>query len=50
MTNITMYQCAEYVQHVLDALADKTAIKKAIGAGQDVAGAKIVTNQNLQIK
>ena len=42
MTNITMYQCAEDVQHVLDALSDKTAIKKAIGVGQGVAGAKIV--------
>jgi len=29
---------------------DKTAIKTAIKAGEDVQGARIVTNQNLQIK
>lgn len=29
---------------------DKTAITKAIKAGNDIAGAKLVTNQNLQVK
>jgi hypothetical protein len=29
---------------------DKTAIKTAIKAGEEVAGARIVTNQNLQLK
>ena len=29
---------------------DKTAIKKAIKEGREVAGAKVVTNYNLQIK
>lgn len=29
---------------------DKTAIKAAIKAGEEVAGARIVTNQNLQLK
>lgn len=29
---------------------DKTAIKNAIKAGQTVAGAKIIVNQNIQIK
>ena len=30
--------------------ADKTAIKKAIKEGAEVAGAELVTNQNLQIR
>ena len=29
---------------------DKTAIKAAIKAGEEVAGARIVNNQNLQLK
>ena len=29
---------------------DKTAIKKAIQAGQDVTGASLVENRNIQIK
>ena len=41
---------ADYVTTTVTTKPDKTAIKKAIQAGQSVAGAVLVENQNLQIK
>lgn len=41
---------AGYVTTTVTTKPDKTAIKKAIQAGQDVAGASLVENRNIQIK
>lgn len=40
----------EFLTEKITISPDKTAIKKAIKGGQDVAGAELVTVQNLQIK
>ena len=40
----------DFVTTTVTTKPDKTAIKKAIQAGQAVAGAVLVENQNLQIK
>ena len=40
----------DFVTTTVTTKPDKTAIKKAIQAGQAVAGAALVENQNLQIK
>ena len=40
----------DFVTTTITTKPDKTAIKKAIQAGQSVAGAVLVENQNLQIK
>ena len=39
-----------YVKKVIDVKPDKTAIKKAIEAGEDIEGAHIEEKQNIQIK
>lgn len=41
---------SEYIKTKTTTAPDKTAIKKAIKSGAEVAGAEIVTNKNLQIK
>lgn len=41
---------ADYVTTTVTTKPDKTAIKKAIQAGEDVAGASLVENRNIQIK
>lgn len=41
---------AEFMREKISYTPDKTAIKKAIESGQEVAGAKIEERQNLQIK
>lgn len=41
---------AEFMRERVTVVPDKTAIKKAIESGQDVAGAKIEERLNLQIK
>ena len=41
---------AEFVTIKQTVQPDKTAIKKAIKEGREVAGAKVVVNYNLQIK
>lgn len=41
---------ADYVTTTVTTKPDKTAIKKAIQAGQDVTGASLVENRNIQIK
>jgi hypothetical protein len=41
---------ADYVTTTVTTKPDKTAIKKAIQAGQVVAGASLVENRNIQIK
>ena len=41
---------ADYVTPSVTTKPDKTAIKKAIQAGQDVTGASLVENRNIQIK
>lgn len=41
---------ADYVTTTVTTKPDKTAIKKAIQGGQDVAGASLVENRNIQIK
>ena len=41
---------AEFMRERVTIVPDKTAIKKAIESGQEVAGAKIEERQNLQIK
>ena len=40
----------EFIKEKITLSADKTAIKKAIKSGQEVAGAELVEVQNLQIK
>ena len=40
----------EFVKVKMTETADKAAIKKALKAGQQVAGAQLVENKNLQIK
>lgn len=40
----------EFMRQKITFAPDKTAIKKAIESGQEVAGAKLETRQNLQIK
>ena len=40
----------DFVTTTVTTKPDKTAIKKAIQAGQTVSGAALVENQNLQIK
>ena len=40
----------DFVTTTVTTKPDKTAIKKAIQAGQAIAGAVLVENQNLQIK
>lgn len=40
----------EYLNEKLTITPDKTEIKKAIKNGQDIAGAMLIENQNLQIK
>lgn len=40
----------QYFKTRIDTTPDKTAIKKAIKNGEQIDGAKIVINQNLQIK
>lgn len=41
---------ADYITTTVTVKPDKTAIKKAIQAGQDVTGASLVENRNIQIK
>ena len=41
---------ADYVTTTVTTKPDKTAIKKAIQAGEDVTGASLVENRNIQIK
>jgi hypothetical protein len=41
---------AKFVKVVATYSADKTAIKEAIKNGEEVVGAVLKTNQNLQIK
>lgn len=41
---------SDYVTTTVTTKPDKTAIKKAIQAGQDVTGASLVENRNIQIK
>lgn len=41
---------AKFITEKTTVSADKAAIKEAIKAGEDVTGARIVTNQNIQIK
>lgn len=41
---------ADYTTTTVTVKPDKTAIKKAIQAGQDVTGASLVENRNIQIK
>ena len=41
---------AEFMREKISYAADKAAIKKAIEAGQDVAGARMEERQNLQIR
>lgn len=41
---------AEFMRERVTVVPDKTAIRKAIESGQEVAGAKIEERQNLQIK
>ena len=41
---------ANYVTTTVTTKPDKTAIKKAIQAGEDVTGASLVENRNIQIK
>lgn len=41
---------AEFMRETVEIEPDKTAIRKAIESGQEVAGAKIEERQNLQIK
>ncbi|OSI16537.1 hypothetical protein BWD09_07180 [Neisseria dentiae] len=41
---------AEFMREKISYTPDKTAIKKAIESGREVAGAKLETRQNLQIK
>ena len=40
----------KYITEKVSYTADKTAIKKAIESGEEVPGAKIVENKNLQLK
>ena len=40
----------EYLKEKIEYSPDKTAIKKAIDSGKEVAGARIIINHNLQIK
>ena len=40
----------DFVTTTITTKPDKTAIKKAIQGGQEIAGAALVTNRNLQIK
>ncbi|MGN0533001.1 MAG: siphovirus Gp157 family protein [Eubacterium sp.] len=40
----------QYVTEVVDYVPDKTAIKKALQAGEEITGAKLEEKQNLQIK
>lgn len=41
---------ADFVVETVTTKPDKTAIKKAIQSGQEVSGASLVENRNLQIK
>lgn len=41
---------ADFVVETVSTKPDKTAIKKAIQAGQEIAGASLVENRNIQIK
>ena len=41
---------ADFVKTTITKAADKVAIKEAIKSGENVQGAVLVTNQNLQIK
>ena len=41
---------ADFVVETVTTKPDKTAIKKAIQAGEDVTGASLVENRNIQIK
>lgn len=40
----------EYVKEKIEYSADKTNIKKAIKSGQEIKGAELVTNYNMQVK
>lgn len=40
----------EFIKEKIEYAADKTAIKKALQGGTEVAGAKLVEKQNLQLK
>lgn len=40
----------EYIKTKIEESPDKTAIKKAIDNGEEIKGAKVVTNYNLQVK
>ncbi len=41
---------ADFIVETVSTKPDKTAIKKAIQAGQEIAGASLVENRNIQIK
>ena len=41
---------ADYIVETVSTKPDKTAIKKAIQAGQEITGASLVENRNIQIK
>ena len=41
---------AEYMNEVVKRTPDKTAIKAAIKAGQEISGCRLVENQNISIK
>ncbi len=48
--NVIDLDAVPYEYKKITIAADKTAIKKAIKEGAEVAGAELVTNQNLQIR
>ena len=41
---------ADFIVETVSTKPDKTAIKKAIQAGQEIAGATLIENRNIQIK